>query len=154
MKDFARLPAFDKYKKKCVEFAKALRYKVVYKANVEGEAEFSGPRRQITVDEDMTEPEIIASILHELGHAIDAIFTQNWTTEQNKAYDVFYDNLFTQRQKNLVVAAEIRAWDFAEELAVELGIPLGKWFFHERKVCLKGYKEAKSEKKARRSKKK
>jgi hypothetical protein len=136
-----KLPAFLRYKKSIINFAKVFRIRILIKENVEGEGEYLEGVNWINVDDDLTDQETIATMLHELGHAMDFLFNPSMTGSQSeKAYEKFYTEKHSKSQRQLVLGAENRAWDNGKVIAQRLKIPLGTWYLREKQISMKNYR--------------
>lgn len=125
---------------KLTSLARCLRYKVIIKNTSEG-ARFSELSRRIYLDDDDSDPELVATLLHEIGHILDLTLNyKDYTEELDVAYERFYDEKANKKQKRMVLSSEKRAWAVGKKIAKQLKIPLGKWFDDEQKVCLDSYR--------------
>lgn len=137
-----KLKHYKKYMKRLILFASAIGVKVEY-----GESSSDGiwfpAVRKIKLDDDLTQAEEVATLLHELGHSMDDILSAQWKTEQvlGKAYTAMYSKKPTKKQVKLVVECEKRAWDYGRDIARRLNIRLGKWYDTSEHDGLKSYRD-------------
>lgn len=135
------LPNYHKYWERLNNFANTLGIKIEYAEN-DSEGSFSQAHRKIRVDVGLCEAEDIATILHELGHAMDTLLvTPTISKHIEKAYEVVYNRKPTRRQQSLVMGCEKRAWLYGRSIAKQLKIRLGKWYFQFERDCLKSYED-------------
>lgn len=140
-----KLKHFEKYLDKLNNYADALGIKIKY-TDTEDEGSFSSHRKCVKVDGGLSHSGEIATILHELGHASDPnIVGPDNNKSLDDAYAVVYVKKPTNRQLNLVVEAEEKAWLYGRTIAKMLRIPLGKWYDQEEKESLDTYKDLKKE---------
>lgn len=89
---------------------------------------------------EMNLKQILATILHELGHHEDDCNTPKEDPHLAGAYIKLDKNEpLTLNQKIKVRACEDRAWYYARGIAKKLDIKLGPWFDKEEKEALKTY---------------
>ena len=134
------LPNYELYKEKLETYCSACEISVEYK-DYSGDGAYMPSKRKIVLDCDLPESTEIATWLHELGHSLDdTLYTKKGEQSYSKAFNAFYKDEATQEQKDLVVAAETRAWMYAKSIAKKLRIPLGKWFKEEEIEALNAYR--------------
>lgn len=97
-------------------------------------------RRKIKIDDAVSNGTVLASLLHELGHALDDMVCSQTTEKTDNAYKAFYADKATKKQKSLVLQFEKRGWAYGREIASRLNIRLGKWFDDEEKTAIKSYR--------------
>lgn len=124
----------DKYLKKLKMYAKSRNIKIQHKNNFEYEGCFYPNWRLIVLDADLEDDEEIAILLHELGHTLDDLIQ---TKEVQHQYDLAK---VSKKADKAIMDAEKRAWNFAKLIAKDLRIPLGKWFYYYKKICLNSYR--------------
>lgn len=100
-------------------------------------------QRKIVIDKNLSQSEIISTLLHELGHFIDDLRNPynnlaNRYHLQGRANDDIGREL-TFRQKKALLKTEREAWINARGLASQLRIPLGNWFVNDERTSLKTY---------------
>lgn len=97
--------------------------------------------RVVRVDVNMGDTDLIATLLHELGHALDDVLTPSGrkTDKIYKAYRAMYKGRPTAAQKRLVVSLERKAWRYGRDIAARLNIRLGKWYDDIEKDSIKSY---------------
>lgn len=136
------LPNYDKYMQRLETFAKILGIKIEY-GQEDGEGSFSPSHRKIKLDTDLQPSEEVATLLHELGHAIDDMLVDK-TIERsiNAAYSIIYDTKGTVKQRDIVMNCEKRAWHYGRKIAKQLKIKLGKWYRNQELDCLRRYRDA------------
>lgn len=123
-------------------YAKALKIKIIY-AHIDCEGIYIPNRRTIKLDPDLDDQELIATLLHELGHSLDdALVTKTTYRHLDKAYPRVYDNKGTKQQLQTVLSCEKRAWICGKAIAKRLKIPLGKWYNRISKRNLRTYRES------------
>lgn len=118
-------------------YAKILRIKIVYK-DYPCDGSYVPSRRQLVIDNDLDEPDEIATLLHELGHHLD--FEMDYPASLARAYTSYYKNKHSKKQYSLVKQRERAAWDYGKVIAKKLGIRLGKWYAIIRRDSLRTYK--------------
>lgn len=132
------LKNYLKYLKKIEDFAKGSHIRIFWKESAEDSFQHRGAF--IIVDSTLSEADEIATLLHELGHGIDASFILKESEKLFWAYTNVYEETGTTKQSKLVYEAEKRAWDNGRLIAKRLKIPLGKWYSKAEKESLKSYK--------------
>lgn len=135
----------EEYLEKIFQYCSAVEISVVYRLEP-SDGVYMPSRRQIVLDKDLEPHEEVATLLHELGHAMDDSLTSG-TPQYKKlerAYRVIYDKRPTKRQKELVHETEVRAWEYGKGIAKKLRIPLGKWYGAVRDEALLSYSEIQS----------
>lgn len=139
-----KLKNFDVYLQKLEIYIKASKLKLEYSDKITCGGEFVPNRRKIVIEENLTDSETIATILHELGHSEDdSLLPQTIEHKLGTAIEAFHGDKFTPGQRELVLACEARAWKFGKAIAKRLQIPLGKWYAESKNFALKGYRSAK-----------
>jgi hypothetical protein len=135
------LKHYDLYLKKIRLYCQTVRTKIEF-CNVDGDGAWVPARRLIRVDPELTEPHIIAVLLHELGHLLDdTLMTKAKFREIDKAYGKLYSTRPAPNRKKTIYRTEVRAWEYGRVVAKILGIRLGLWYNNVRADCLKGYKK-------------
>lgn len=136
---------------KLLKYAESMHIKVIY-SDVNADAQWSPISRTITLSHSFkNDPKEIALFLHELGHARDDFsirdrgyvkyidlcykrFNKLTLKNQKKVY-------ITNNQKMTVIYTEHRAWENGIDIAKQLKIKLGKWYYEEMNDGLKNYFE-------------
>lgn len=96
----------------------------------------------ITIDEDLEESAEIATLLHELGHAIDnKLMLSRMSDPVWKCYDRVYESQHSQEDLEIVMEAEKQAWQNGRVIAKRLKIQLGAWYSYEQKTALTNYRK-------------
>lgn len=127
------------YKKKLLDFASAVGVAISY-SNVPGDGMYIG--RVIQLDSSMSQSSEIATLLHELGHLLDDLsLSVDEYNRINAAYAQIYKEKFSKRHKATVLEREKIAWKYGENLATQLRIKLGNWFYDEEKAAIKTYRK-------------
>lgn len=133
------LKNYDTYLMKLKRFAKINRISVVWRESA-SDAEWVPSKRQVKLDKELSQAEIIAAFLHELGHSMDDTLTGKHEKAISKSYDSYYANKHSRKQWQTVRHHEVEAWRFAKLIAKMVGIPLGKWFSDYKRECLRSYR--------------
>lgn len=136
----SELKNFSSYLSRLELYAQANNIKVHYTDN-DDYGSYSYRGRRLKLDEDLTHSEEIASFLHELGHAMDDEVIGQQTGALAHAYYNLYEEKFSIKEKNMVVACEKRAWHYGRVIAKKLKIRLGKWFDIVENDCITTYEE-------------
>lgn len=133
---------YKRYKRALITFAKGLRISIVY-GNTDSDGVYMPSRRKVVIADDMEEADEIATILHELGHALDDMMGFYLDMESiNNAYKKVYSNKkATYRERRIVIMCETAAWRNGRALAKQLKIRTGKWYDDTEAFCLKDYRE-------------
>lgn len=137
------LKNYDKYLQKLELYAKAIKFKILY-VKYDGDGAYIPSKRLIKIDEDLSESDIIGTLLHELGHVADShSFLSNGASNNlEKAYTATYKKKNpTNKQIKLVLECEKRAWKEAETIAKLLKIKLGKWYYKGKQEALNSYRK-------------
>ena len=137
-----RLKNFPIYLEKIKKWCKASGVHIRSKKSLPCEGVYYPHNKTIAYSEELSESEIISCLLHEIGHLLD-----DYTNKDKYSHIHFVqgiDNIqavkrLTKRQKKKVVDTEVSAWKNAEALAKILKIPLGKWYYKDKKEALKSY---------------
>ncbi len=137
------LKHYDRYIASITNFASALDIEIVYKPYDDSAAWFPGTSK-IIMDDNVSQTEEVASLLHELGHAVSDLFdTPDADIKAiEKAYGVIYkDAQVSAKNLSVVLATEHRAWNTGREIAKRLKIRLGKWYTDIEQECIEAYNE-------------
>ena len=130
------------YLEKIETYAQVLDIKIEHKTEP-SDGVYIPTRRTIRIDPDLDESSDIATLLHELGHAIDDHFSHGGIDPKTEAaYRVVYNGNPSEAQLKLVVEAEKLAWLNGRKIAKALRIPLGKWYDDEEKDAIRLYKKS------------
>lgn len=139
-----RLKNFKIYLKAIEKQAKLYGVKINLVPDGSENGEFSPNRRSVTVDGSLPDSLIISTLLHELGHFLDA---QKRPKVWESAHHYYgYGRIekefmtLTENQKKIVWDCELEAWRQARSIARSLKIPLGKWFYNDEKKSLNSYR--------------
>lgn len=137
------LKHYKKYVKKIELFAFAIGVKII-RCESDDDGIWLPWTRVVKISENMSEAEEIATLLHELGHAIDDIITPSGRYAQStyRAYRALYKNKQTKRQLKIVLAAEKKAWKYGRDIANRLRIRLGRWYNTIEEDSLESYKNS------------
>lgn len=139
MGDF--LKNFDAYYARLMAYCAASNIKIEY-APEDGDGVYIPTRRKIRLDTDLEGAALIATLLHECGHAMDdSLHSKRLEKMYDRAYPAFYAGKATKRQKRVIVACEFRAWEYGRGVARALKIPLGAWFDRHRAAALRSYRK-------------
>ena len=142
-----RLPNFPIYMKKIRRWAKAGQINIRKKKYLACEGIYYPHKRTIAYCSTLSESEVITCLLHELGHLMD---DYAWDGKYSHKFLVDgLDNLEksklpTKRQKEKIIGIERGAWRYAEGLAKILKIPLGKWYYKDKKKAFDTYLKIKT----------
>ena len=135
------LKNFDIYLDKLKLYAEACEIEIVYR-DVPGDGAYIPTKRRINIDKDLPESTEIATLSHEMGHAMDdTLYDKRSMKILDKAFPAYYAGTATEAQKQAVIECERRAWVFARGIAKKLRIPLGKWFTNEESEAMSAYRE-------------
>lgn len=137
---------YNKNYNKLLKYAESSAISVIY-AQRNASAQWQKNTKTITLSPDhYNKPEELAFFLHELGHVRDD-YTLGEDKELNKAYIEFNklidetSKMVSKKHKLMVIDTEFRAWNYGIATAKQLGIRLGKWYYHEMDEGLKTYFE-------------
>lgn len=138
------LKYFSVYIKLLKSYARAHGIKVQY-PNMPDCADYNDACNRIRLDKELPEKVLIATFLHELGHAIDFLIVakRRPTRALYGAYGQVYEGVPTKGQLAIVLKSEKDAWIHGEAIAKVLKIRLGRWYYKEKELCLKSYKSTK-----------
>ena len=137
-----RLPNFPIYIKKIRRWAKAGQIAIRKRKNLPCEGVYYPHNRTIAYCSTLTESEVITCLLHELGHLMD---DYAWDGKYSHKYlvdgleNLEKSKLPTKLQKEKILETERGAWRYAESLAKMLKIPLGKWYFKDKRKAFDSY---------------
>lgn len=130
----------DSYRRRLLNFAKAIGIQVIYTAGTDDGA-YIPSKNKIKIGDNFSDSTEIATLLHELGHVISDIgIDQKEHKVQDGAYRVIYTEKYTQRHLEVVLACEKKAWCIGRNIASALKIKLGSWYLKEEKAALKSYR--------------
>lgn len=131
---------FNIYLESILNYAKACNIKVIFvEPNKDWHGLYSPHRRSIYINKELKEELKISCLLHELGHYLDDCtnprsFTSKSINSGLEALEKSKD--LTDPQKRAIIRQEKKAWKYAQGIAKQLKIPLGKWFFRDKKSNL------------------
>lgn len=135
-----KLKHFNKHKQKIRFYCKAVGLKLIYRAEP-SDGIYQPSRRRIIIDSDLEETEEVATLLHELGHALDdALSSKKDLCKRDDAYKVIYTSKYSKAQLRRVLKCEVSAWQTGKYIAELLKIPLGTWYTHIQNDAIKGYR--------------
>jgi len=137
------LKHYERYISSITNFASALDIEIIYKPYDESAAWLPSTNK-IIMDDNVSQTEEVASLLHELGHAVSDLFdTPDADIKAiEKAYGVIYTNSpVSAKNLSVVLATEQRAWNTGREIAKRLKIRLGKWYTNVELECMEAYNE-------------
>lgn len=98
-----------------------------------------GKRAKITYNPNSSKEEVIAIILHELGH-YRADIRNGYNPTVFEAIDkALGKRVLSAEEVKVLVDCEQEAWNEAVYIANELNIKLGKWFEDFKDSCLRSY---------------
>ena len=129
--------------KKIKAFAKLCRVSINFVDHMEEFGCYYGNKRSITISKSLGQAELLATLLHELGHFIDDLrnphnhLTNRFHNGARTAIEE--DRKLTFLQKKRLLKIEREAWKNARALAKQLDIPLGNWFYKDEKSALASY---------------
>lgn len=137
------LKNYKKHLNKLVTLANSFGVTVEFKPELD-DGIYIPSKRKIRIDDDMTQTETIATLLHEIGHLLDDVANVDVNvTSMSKAYKAVYYGRPTKLQKVVVVNCEIRAWLIGSALAKNLKINLGSWYDVHMASALNSYLDVK-----------
>jgi hypothetical protein len=138
-----KLKHLDSYLERLHNFARAMGITVISNVDVIGQGEWLPSKNRIKIDQGLLDSELIATFLHELGHALDDISTSSTKLDLRlaKAYYAVYNKISRKSQLQLVLNCEKRAWQKGRIIAKNLKIRLGKWYDEEEADCLSDYRK-------------
>lgn len=142
MATYRNLKHFPKYLKKLCKFSKEMGFKVRFTDDEEfdEQGEFNPTKKQIKIGIfEKKSSEVIALLLHEMGHVLDHHLSKGFSFSINRAYFNMYMEKSTRNQQEIVLECEKRAWEYGEGISRCCGIKLGKWFKDKRRECLRAY---------------
>lgn len=133
------LPNYDAYQAKILAYAEACEIKVQYR-DQPGDGAYIPTLRKIAIDKDLPESTEIATLLHELGHAMDETLLDKRVAKRlNRLYMRVYTVKLSKARLGEIIDCERRAWALGRSVAKSLRIPLGKWFEREEQDALAQY---------------
>lgn len=110
------------------------------------EGSFSNKTLIIYKDKNWTYEDIIMIVLHELGHFLSDIYNPRLSNHNstNTGYlNYMNEAILSPIQKKHVLKYERDAWKYGEKLAIQLELPLGKWYKEEWKKHINSLKSLK-----------
>ena len=105
--------------------------------------EFDPRKKTVSINSNIPPSTQIAVFLHELGHFYDYMKDPKFSKGKKllRGYTKFiYSEPVTYEEKKRIVECERRAWKNGEMIAKLLGIPLGVWYYSERKQGMSFYR--------------
>ncbi len=138
-----KLKNYELYLKRLTLFAAAVNVKIVLD-EFQDDGVWVPLSGTIRIDDRMSESDIIATILHELGHSMDDILSKTEDHENAifSAYKATYKNKQNKKQLQIVLDSEHRGWAYGRDIAKRLRIRLGKWFDDAEAESLQTYKDS------------
>lgn len=137
------LKNYKKHLSKLIALANAFGVTVEFKPEID-DGIYIPSKRKIRIDDDMTQTETIATLLHEIGHLLDDVANIDVNHRQmSKAYRAVYHGRPTKLQKIVVVNCEYRAWVIGQTLALALKIKVGTWYNVHMESALNSYLDVK-----------
>src|SRR5271166_38033 len=134
---YRKLKHYIKYVQDIKALAKHMGIKIKFSEaeDFDGEGVYNPNRRTITIGVmDVSQSEVVALLLHEMGHALDDFICPfSFQKKLSRAYIAEYLERSTRKQNKIVVKCEKRAWKYGKALSQCLGIRRGKWFKAKRK---------------------
>lgn len=136
-----KLKHYEAYLSRLLAFTQAMNLKLIFEEDVPGEGIWSPHSGKIRIDDDMTQSDTIATILHELGHSVTDLPTREpkISDELYESYPAVYKGKAKQWQIDVVVEEEKKAWARGRDIAARLKIRLGKWYDVAEEESIKGY---------------
>lgn len=134
-----QLKHYETYIKLIRSYAKGIHLKIEF---VDGDnGVFSAQLRRIRCGTEQDETAIVATLLHELGHALDdALVNRKTFRAMSKAYIALEHKKANAKQRRAIVKTEQRAWAYGKIIAKILCIPLGKWYDTYSRRYIREYK--------------
>lgn len=134
--------------KKILKYAKSINTKIIFKNVVSGGGQLvmsKTSHHKVYVEKGISEELIISTILHELGHIIEA--SMNPSEASSTAYlsamaamlQLDKRTKLTAERKEVILRVERDAWKYGVAIARQLRIPLGNWFYADMKKSLGTY---------------
>lgn len=138
---------FNIHFQKLIDYAKLCKIEIHKKKSLTSdeteEGKFTEEDRHIDLSWEMNQKELLATLLHELGHFEDYMVVSS--KKLDRAYNLLNeDKPITLIEKRLIVKCEKRAWAFGRILAKKFNIPLGYWYSREEQKALATYKAVKT----------
>lgn len=138
-----KLKKYEAYIDRLSFYACALNIDITYSDSIEHDGFYNDATKRITLCEGLDDSSEVATLIHELGHAVDDTFRPS-PRSLDRAYQKDFTNTpLTRRQKAMILACERSAWRSGRVIAKRLKIPLGKWFDDEEAESMRIYRRAK-----------
>lgn len=135
------LKNYEKYLRKLETYAETMGIRIISREEP-CDGTYHPNNSTIVIDPDLSDSCEIATLLHELGHAMDyQLNNKKLSPKIWHAYEKLFDGAHNINQLETVIEAEIRAWENGSLIAKRLKIPLGKWYAYERKTALTNYRK-------------
>lgn len=133
---------YEKYLMSLMLFAAGLKYKIEWKDKLPCGGILVPKYRVIYILASLPPTEKIATLLHELGHAIDDNF---FNFKEENLVDTAYKKTYSNKKVNskyhkIVMKCEKAAWNNGRNIAAMLGIRLGLWYTEIELQSLETYK--------------
>lgn len=135
---------FNVYYNKLLDYAKLMSI-TIYFHKIEDQGTFFN--RTIYLDKTLNEKQILAVLLHELGHFIDEMINPKRYISKRavQAYTLLAKNKeMTQLQKQNILIIEKAACEYGKVLAKKLKIKTGSWYKKEMDELINTYKSIKT----------
>ena len=137
-----KLKHYKTYKKKLIKLCSALSIQLISHEEVD-ESAYIPSKKKILIEGDMSQSEVIGTLLHEIGHVLHDMTGRSirHTEKEWNAYGFIYTKNVYKEEVMLVLGVEESAWKIGEQVAKMLGIPLGAWYHDLKAQCLDSYRE-------------
>lgn len=143
-----RLKNHDSYFNKILDYANSIGVTIYFYKDLDS-AHYESHGKKVYIDPKYKNSDLIAYLLHEIGHFEDDLYTSSKTVE--KLY-VLADKKsdkgipLSDKEYNCIIQCEKNAWYHGAIIARKLKIPLGKWYKKIEKESLLTYQKIKRRK--------